>query len=316
MASILRPLVRQHRNTSAFNRSYFSRPPLVASFSISAPLQAKSGKKKRKPRKPSNIKDQYRQVQAQARKEANLARQKVLSRERTIALGDPVVSKSTPFMESLRSGQSLSDPALKPRNFLLSPDQYAQSLKISEDLARPSRPNVNMSKDPEQRQKDENEYRKQLEDHNISHTKSVAVLDRITSLEHGSSQDKTRANKQRCIEEFGRHQTDLTLPPRPIGPAQEATPPPPVPHQRVGPDTGSSEVQVAILTTKIDRMNEHVSRWGHKDKHNKRNLRLLVHRRQKLLAYLRRKERGGPRFTNLMEKLGLADAAWQGEISM
>ena len=52
------------------------------------------------------------------------------------------------------------------------------------------------------------------------------------------------------------------------------------------------------------------------DKANKRNLRLLVHRRQKLLRYLRQKERGGPRFQNVLETLGLTEGMWKGEISM
>lgn len=83
--------------------------------------------------------------------------------------------------------------------------------------------------------------------------------------------------------------------------------------KRVGPDTGSAEVQVAILTTKINVLADNL---GKKDKHNKRNLRLLVHKRQKLLKYLRRKERGGPRWQHLMDKLGLGDAMWKGEISL
>jgi len=50
------------------------------------------------------------------------------------------------------------------------------------------------------------------------------------------------------------------------------------------------------------------------DKMNKRNLRLLVHRRQKLMAYLRRKERGGPRWKNVVEMLGLTEGMWRGQI--
>lgn len=52
------------------------------------------------------------------------------------------------------------------------------------------------------------------------------------------------------------------------------------------------------------------------DKVNKRNLRLLVHRRQKLLRYLERKERGGPRFQNVVDVLGLTEGMWRGEISL
>jgi len=43
---------------------------------------------------------------------------------------------------------------------------------------------------------------------------------------------------------------------------------------------------------------------------------LLVHRRQKLLAYLRKKERGGERWQHLIQTLGLTEGTWQGEISL
>ena len=92
--------------------------------------------------------------------------------------------------------------------------------------------------------------------------------------------------------------------------------PPPEKTARAGPDTGSPEVQIAILTTKIRVLAEHLGGLGRKDKVNKRNLQLLVHKRQKLLRYLRRKERGGERWENVIKELGLEDASWKGEISL
>lgn len=268
---------------------------------------AKAKRKRKRARRPSNIVDQYRLVQAQARKEANKARQEVLQRERADAAGDPVLSKPTPFIESLRSRARQPEDAEQQRNYLLTNDLFQKSVQYSRDLTSPVKPQDEFYQAA---------YEDEKNKHEALHNNAERALQRITSLNHASSKDRTRTNVQRCIEEFGRHNTDKSLPPRPIGPAQEATPPPPVPRQRVGVDTGSSEVQVAILTTKIDTLAQHVQKWGHKDKHNKRNLRLLVHRRQKLLAYLRKKERGGPRFSNLMEKLGLGDASWKGEISI
>lgn len=193
------------------------------------------------------------------------------------------------------------------RNYLLTNDLFQKSLEYSHDLTSPVKPEDALN---------QTSYEEDKSMHDSLHANSVRALENITSFNNASSKDRTRVNIQRCIEEFGRHNTDSSLPPRPIGPAQEATPPPPVPKQRIGVDTGSSEVQVAILTTKIDNLVQHVNKWGNKDKHNKRNLRILVHKRQKLLKYLRGKERGGPRFANLMEKLGLGDASWKGEISM
>ena len=86
--------------------------------------------------------------------------------------------------------------------------------------------------------------------------------------------------------------------------------------ERVGPDTGSSEVQIAILTAKIKKLADEQEGKASQDKVNKRNLRLLVHRRQKLLKYFLKKSRGGPRWQHLIETLGLTPATWQGEISM
>lgn len=76
-------------------------------------------------------------------------------------------------------------------------------------------------------------------------------------------------------------------------------------------------MQAAILTVKIRNVaNMLKTVGGTKDKHNKRNLRLLCHRRQKLLKYLKRKEKGGVRYRNIMDALGLDEAAVQKELSM
>ncbi|KAJ8606166.1 hypothetical protein MRB53_041173 [Persea americana] len=122
-----------------------------------------------------------------------------------------------------------------------------------------------------------------------------------------------RANIQRCIDTFGRHNTDAILARRQKRLTQtEKTERMP----RIGQDTGSSEVQIAILTAKIRNLADVLGKRGYMDKHNKRNLRLLVHRRQKLLQYLRRKEKGGPRWQNLTKTLGLTEGTWKGEITL
>ncbi|KAF7188646.1 putative 37S ribosomal protein S28, mitochondrial [Pseudocercospora fuligena] len=146
------------------------------------------------------------------------------------------------------------------------------------------------------------------------HENAQEALRRISSLSLGSSKDRLRLNKQRCVDVFGRHNTDLTLPQKPrsldsTGNEEEK-------EIRAGPDTGSSEVQIAILTAKIRSLADFLETRGTTDKVNKRNLRLLVHRRAKLLKYLRKKERGGPRWQNLVETLGLTDGTWKGEISL
>ena len=67
-------------------------------------------------------------------------------------------------------------------------------------------------------------------------------------------------------------------------------------------DTGSPEVQVAILTERINNLTEHMKTHS-KDVHSRRGLISMVNKRRKLLDYLKRKQQ--PRYTALIEKLGL-----------
>ena len=67
-------------------------------------------------------------------------------------------------------------------------------------------------------------------------------------------------------------------------------------------DTGSPEVQVAILTERITNLTEHF-KGHHKDNHSRRGLLMLVNKRRSLLDYLRKKDEG--RYTALIAKLGL-----------
>ena len=73
-------------------------------------------------------------------------------------------------------------------------------------------------------------------------------------------------------------------------------------HARQDGDTGSPEVQVAILTDRIKNLTEHFK--GHaKDNHSRRGLLMLVNKRRSLLDYLRKKD--GDRYLALIAKLGL-----------
>jgi len=67
-------------------------------------------------------------------------------------------------------------------------------------------------------------------------------------------------------------------------------------------DTGSPEVQVALLTTRIKQLAEHLDRNKH-DHHNRRGLLAMVSRRNHLLRYLQRKDRD--RYLKLIKSLGL-----------
>ena len=73
-------------------------------------------------------------------------------------------------------------------------------------------------------------------------------------------------------------------------------------HAREQGDTGSPEVQVAILTERIQNLTQHFK--GHaKDNHSRRGLLMLVNKRRSLLDYLRKTD--GDRYLALIAKLGL-----------
>jgi small subunit ribosomal protein S15 len=67
-------------------------------------------------------------------------------------------------------------------------------------------------------------------------------------------------------------------------------------------DTGSPEVQVAILTERIRNLTEHF-KDHHKDNHSRRGLLKMVNKRRSLLAYLKNKDVA--RYNALIQKLGL-----------
>lgn len=67
-------------------------------------------------------------------------------------------------------------------------------------------------------------------------------------------------------------------------------------------DTGSAEVQVALLTERITYLTEHF-RTHHKDHHSRRGLLKLVGRRRRLLKYLRNNH--GDRYKTVIQRLGL-----------
>ncbi|MGI8659933.1 MAG: 30S ribosomal protein S15 [Thermoleophilaceae bacterium] len=73
-------------------------------------------------------------------------------------------------------------------------------------------------------------------------------------------------------------------------------------HGRAAGDTGSAEVQVALLTARINDLNEHL-RSHRKDHHSRRGLLMLVGKRRRLLGYLQRTDLD--RYRALIKELGL-----------
>ena len=73
-------------------------------------------------------------------------------------------------------------------------------------------------------------------------------------------------------------------------------------HKRGDNDTGSPEVQVALLTARIEHLQDHF-KTHKKDHHSRRGLLMMVNQRRSLLDYLHRKD--AERYKALIQKLGL-----------
>ncbi len=269
--------------------------------------------------------DPYRWAQFQARRAAKVKRQDEVQSARDAKWGHPVHGITTPFVESFDSaGQApISKPPVDadgnpldtPHELPTSPhilnnhltraeldDAIDMAYKLAKPLTKANRAVA-----------DSAEEAREMREHEERHRKAVIALERINTIDNGSSQSRMHANIRRCVETFGRHNTDLTLRPKPLARGMESRDDTP----RAGPDTGSSEVQIAILTAKIRVLAQAFEgRKGYKDKFNRRNLRLLCHRRQRLLKYMGRKERGGERWTHMVETLGLSPATWEKQIEI
>ena len=73
-------------------------------------------------------------------------------------------------------------------------------------------------------------------------------------------------------------------------------------YQRSGKDTGSPEVQIALLTERINSLTDHFKAHV-KDFHSRRGLLVMVSQRRKLLDYLKRKD--ADKYRDLLERLSL-----------
>lgn len=76
-------------------------------------------------------------------------------------------------------------------------------------------------------------------------------------------------------------------------------------HHRFEGDTGSTEVQVALMTRRIQELTEYFKRQV-KDIHSRRGLQMLVNKRRKLLSYLKRTDLA--RYMILIKKLSIRDS--------
>ncbi|KAI1213656.1 ribosomal protein S15 precursor-like protein [Annulohypoxylon truncatum] len=268
--------------------------------------------------------DPYRWAQIQQREAAHNKRREEIDAVKARQLGSPIRGIQTPFIESFdyagqepfskppvdAEGNILAEPHELPTSHHIMNNQIderemASAIENAYNLTRPmGTPLV-----PE----DSEEYNARLEEHQRRHEKAMEAIRRITHMSNGSARDRLHANIRRCVETFGRHQTDQVLRPKALARGREREEKP----VRGGPDTGSSEVQIAILTAKIRALaNELEKGRGYKDKAGKRDLRLMLHRRQRLMRYMDRKERGSDRWKHMIETLGLSPATWKGQITL
>ena len=67
-------------------------------------------------------------------------------------------------------------------------------------------------------------------------------------------------------------------------------------------DTGSTEVQIAVITERINNLTEHFKQHNHDD-HSKRGMLALVNKRKKLLSYLSKKNNS--KYQNIIKKLNI-----------
>ncbi|KAI1101181.1 ribosomal protein S15 precursor-like protein [Jackrogersella minutella] len=268
--------------------------------------------------------DPYRWAQMQQRKAAHDKIRERIDSAKAAQHGDPIRGLQTPFIESFdfagqeplskppldEDGNPLEEPYELPTsphvlNNMIDKQEMHSAIETAYILTRPM-PSELVPVGPE-------ELEKRLKEHELQHKTAMHAIERITHMSNGSAKDKLHANIRRCIETFGRHETDLILEPKALSRGQEAVEKP----VRGGPDTGSSEVQIAILTAKIRALaNELEKGRGYRDKVGKRDLRLLLHRRQKLLQYMERKERGSHRWRHMIATLGLSPATWKGQITI
>ncbi|KAK8039326.1 mitochondrial 37S ribosomal protein MRPS28 [Apiospora rasikravindrae] len=293
-------------------------PSLLLPLTQTASLTTKEKKRLAK-------QDPYRWQQMQQRKAAHNVIKERIGAQKAAEFGDPVRGLTTPFVESFDSagqaafsrppvdddGNPLEQPHPLPTsphvlNNLVSQPELDEALQHARVLTQPLAPVNAEAMDPVREQQ-------KAEQHAANHAKAAEALQRIVHIDNGSSKDKRHANIRRCVETFGRHNTDQTFTPKPLARGIEDVEKP----IRAGADTGSSEVQIAILTAKIRALaNELEKGRGYKDKVGKRDLRLMVHKRAKLLKYMARKERGSERWTHMIETLGLSPATYQREITL
>jgi small subunit ribosomal protein S15 len=123
-------------------------------------------------------------------------------------------------------------------------------------------------------------------------------LMRVLDLRNADSRGIRTTNIRRIVQVFG-------------GPTSTSEPTSEPTTERL--DTGSPAVQAAIMTHRIRLLASHIAQ-NPRDVHNRKNLRELVHRRAKVLRYLKRRAGDGEGYEALLDKIGVDRRAVEGEV--
>lgn len=237
------------------------------------------------------------------RKKANVARQAVLQAERSPADFDPIVGQATDFTRALlvpediwssstHSDESLYFPktemsyiqaavetASHTREKLRSPATFGMP-RLNQALNKSSVPRISTPGKTEEERLQQN-----LEQLTLENDKKSSAGSRIVSLKNANARTIQAYNTALAVREFARKEGD----------------------------TGSSEVQAAVLTVRILNDARHIAA-NKKDKHGYKGFRELVHQRQKILKYLRKES--VIRYQDCIGRLGLTDQCIVREITM
>lgn len=227
------------------------------------------------------------------RKKANIQRQKVLQSERSPANFDPIIGSPTEFTKSLlvppqvwstttlKDSLYFTDSEVKGVQSAVNAAQHArldaEPIDLLASHTLPSTPQVDLTLDSIKAQR--------KEEIDEASARASEASSRILALHNANSRTVRALNTSRAVSAFARREGD----------------------------TGSSEVQAAVLTVRIIAEQRHLQ-TNRKDVHGKRGFRGLIHQRQKILKYLRRES--VERYFKCIARLGLTDKAVTTEITL
>lgn len=244
------------------------------------------------------------------RKKANIARQTVLKAERSPTNFDPIIGRPTDFTRSLvtpnavwSANSTIHDSLYFPQEDIKKIQKAVEQVMHDREKAAPrlyttlhrssvgsppdstdSVPQVPTEENTVLRSEEELMAAK-LSSLTLENERKTEASSRILSLQNSNARTLRAYNTAHAIREFGRTKGD----------------------------TGSAEVQAAILTVRILAESVHIAN-NKKDVHGFRGFRGLVHQRQKILKYLRRES--VERYYSCIERLGLQDQSVVKEITM